>query len=272
MPGKVFLVGAGPGDPELLTLKALKVLHNADVVLHDDLVSAEILKLVPSSAQVENIGKRCGRKGITQQEINQLLVNYALLDRRIVRLKGGDPLIFGRAGEEIEALRDAHIEFEIIPGITAALGAAAAAQIPLTHRDASSALVLITNHQANHPSTRGKSDWPAHLPTNATIVVYMPGYGYEVTAQKIIQSGLDAATPCAIISHATGEDQQVYQTTIQDLPNSPQLQAPTLLVVGEVVRYASDSVLLQFSLPLSVTASVEPEFRFENLQNQESAE
>lgn len=268
MPGKVFLVGAGPGDPELLTVKALKVLRGADVVLHDDLVSVEILKLVPTTAQVENIGKRCGRKGITQQEINSLLVNYALLDRQVVRLKGGDPLIFGRAGEEIEALRDARIEFEIIPGITSALGAAAAAQIPLTHRDAASALVLITNHQANHPLTHSKSDWPTHLPANATIVVYMPGYGYEGTAQKLIQSGLDTSTPCAIISHATGEDQQVYQTTIQDLPNSPHLPSPTLLVVGEVVRFASDSALAQFSL----SASVETEFRFENLQIQESAE
>ncbi|HWF91281.1 MAG TPA: uroporphyrinogen-III C-methyltransferase [Terriglobales bacterium] len=270
MPGKVFLVGAGPGDPELLTLKALKVLRNADVVLHDDLVSAEILKLIPATAQVQNIGKRCGRKGITQQEINTLLVNYALLDRQVVRLKGGDPLIFGRAGEEIEALRNARIEFEIVPGITAAFGAAAAAQIPLTHRDASSALVLITNHQANHPSTHGKSDWPASLPANATIVVYMPGYGYEATGQKLIQSGLDAATPCAIISHATGEDQQVFQTNIHDLANAPHLPAPTLLVVGEVARFASDSALAQFSL--LVPASVGPEFRFENLQQQESSE
>ena len=262
MSGKVFLVGAGPGDPELLTLKALKVLRNADVVLHDDLVSAEILKLIPATAQIENIGKRCGRKGITQQEINSLLVNFALLDRQVVRLKGGDPLIFGRAGEEMEALRNAHIEFEIVPGITAALGAAAAVQLPLTHRDSSSALLLITNHQAKN----GKSNWPSHLPNNTTIVVYMPGYGYAVTSQKLIQSGLDAATPCAIISHATGEDQQVYQTTIQNLPGSPHLPAPTLLVVGEVARFACDSALIQFSL------SVEPEFLFENLQSQESAE
>ncbi len=270
MPGKVFLVGAGPGDPELLTLKALKVLRNADVVLHDDLVSAEILKLVPATAKIQNIGKRCGRKGITQQEINALLVNYALLDLQVVRLKGGDPLVFGRAGEEMEALRSARIEFEIVPGITAAFGAAAAAQIPLTHRDASSALVLITNHQANHPSTHNKSEWPTSLPSNATIVVYMPGYGYEATAQKLIKSGLDAATPCAIISHATGEDQQVFQTNIQDLANAPHLPAPTLLVVGEVARFASDSALVQFSLLVPV--SVEPEFRFENLQNQESSE
>ncbi|HEY1463014.1 MAG TPA: uroporphyrinogen-III C-methyltransferase [Terriglobales bacterium] len=264
MPGKVFLVGAGPGDPELLTLKALKVLRAADVVLHDDLVSAEILKLIPSTTQVHNIGKRCGMKGITQSDINTLLVNYALLDRQVVRLKGGDPLIFGRAGEEIEALRNAHIEFEIVPGVTSALGAAAAAQIPLTHRDSSSALLLITNHQAKN----GKSDWPSHLPSNATIVVYMPGYGYKATVQKLLQSGLDAATPCAIISHATGKDQQVYQTTIQDLPNSPHLPAPTLLVVGEVARFVNDSAFVQFSSSVFIKS----EFQFENLQNQESVE
>jgi len=266
MPGKVFLVGAGPGDPELLTLKALKALRNADVVLHDDLVGAEILKLIPGTAQVQNIGKRCGRKGITQQEINALLVNYALLDLQVVRLKGGDPLVFGRVGEEMEALCTAHIEFEIVPGITAALGAAATAQIPLTHRDASSALVLITNHQAKN----GKSNWPTSLPANATIVVYMPGYRYEATAQKLVQSGLDASTPCAIISHATAEDQQAFLTNIQDLSNSPHLPAPTLLVVGEVARFASDSALAQFSL--FVPVSVGPEFQFENLQKQESSE
>jgi uroporphyrin-III C-methyltransferase len=269
MPGKVFLVGAGPGDPELLTLKALKALRSADVVLHDDLVSSEILQLIPATTQVQNIGKRCGRKGITQEEINGLLVNYALLDLQVVRLKGGDPLIFGRAGEEIEALRRAHIDFEIVPGITAAIAAAAAAQIPLTHRDASSALVLITNHQAKH-SKAAANGWPVHLPQNSTVVVYMPGYGYEATAKKLIGSGLDAATPCAIISHATAPDQQLYQTTIQDLPHSPHLPAPTLLVVGEVARFAGDSTLAQFSL--FVPVSVEPEFRVENLQKQESTE
>jgi len=142
MKGKVYLVGAGPGDPELLTLKALRLLRSAEVVLHDDLVAPEILKLIPSTAQIHNVGKRCGKKKILQGEINDLMVALAASGLRVVRLKGGDPLIFGRAGEEIETLRRNNIPFEIVPGVTSAMGAAAAAQIPLTHRRASSALVL----------------------------------------------------------------------------------------------------------------------------------
>ena len=144
MTGKVYLVGAGPGDPELLTLKALKLLKSADVVFHDDLIRPEILSLVPSSTLLHNVGKRFGNKRISQEEINALMIQNALLGLQVVRLKSGDPLIFGRAGEEIEALRRASIEFEIVPGITAALGAAANAQIPLTHRNAASAIVLVT--------------------------------------------------------------------------------------------------------------------------------
>ena len=176
MTGKVYLVGAGPGDPELLTLKALKLLKSADVVLHDDLISAEILAFIPSSTQLHNVGKRFGHKRISQAEINALMVQNALLGLQVVRLKSGDPLIFGRAGEEIEALRKADIEFEIVPGITAALGAAANAQIPLTHRQVSSALVLVTGH---HAGSDEFADWPAKIPTDATVVVYMPGYDYR---------------------------------------------------------------------------------------------
>src|SRR5271154_2162934 len=137
MKGKVYLVGAGPGDPELLTVKALRLLRTADAVLHDDLVTPEILKLMPSTAQVHNVGKRCGKKKILQGEINFLMVELAASGLRVVRLKGGDPLIFGRAGEEIEALRAANIPYEIVPGVTSAMGAAAAAGIPLTHPRAS---------------------------------------------------------------------------------------------------------------------------------------
>src|SRR5216684_6437682 len=173
MRGKVYLVGAGPGDPELLTLKALKLLRSAEVVLHDDLIGPEILAFIPSSTPRHNVGKRCGRKSISQQEINRLLVQKALLGLRVVRLKSGDPLIFGRAGEEIEALRKANIEFEIVPGITAALGAAANAQIPLTHRQVSSALIFLTSH---HSSSAEPGDWAPCVAPNATFVIYMPGY------------------------------------------------------------------------------------------------
>ena len=166
MKGKVYLVGAGPGDPELLTVKALRLLRTAEAVLHDDLVAPEILKLIPPTAQIYNVGKRCGKKKILQGEINGLMVALASSGLRVVRLKGGDPLIFGRAGEEIESLRRSNIPFEIVPGVTSALGAAAAAQIPLTHRRASSALVLITAHRAserrsfeNRAQEKDTADW-----------------------------------------------------------------------------------------------------------------
>ncbi len=235
MTGKVYLVGAGPGDPELLTLKALKLLKSADVVLHDDLVGAEILAFIPSSTQVHNVGKRCGHKRITQAEIHALLVQNALLGLQVVRLKSGDPLIFGRAGEEMEALRKAGIEFEIVPGVTSAFGAAANAQIPLTHRQVSSALVLVTGH---HAGSDEFADWPARIPTDATVVVYMPGYDYRSTAQQLRRAGVPATTPCAIVSQATAPDEQVHVTTVEDLHTSPRLPSPTLLVVGEVVRLA----------------------------------
>ena len=144
MKGKVYIVGAGPGDPELLTLKALRVLKTADAVLHDDLVAPEIVQLISPTAQVHDVGKRCGKKKIQQEEINFLMIALADSGLRVVRLKSGDPMIFGRAGEEIEALRRADIPYEIVPGVTSALGAAAATEIPLTHRRASSALVFIT--------------------------------------------------------------------------------------------------------------------------------
>jgi uroporphyrin-III C-methyltransferase len=244
MRGKVYLVGAGPGDPELLTLKAYKALTSADVVLHDDLIGSEILALAPKTAQVRNVGKRCGKKSTHQEEINGLLVQFALLGFKVVRLKGGDPLIFGRAGEEIEALRQAGIEVEVVPGITAALGAAAAAQIPLTHRQVSSALVVLTGH---HAETAGSDSWPERLPSLATIVVYMPGYHYEATAQRLIAAGLDKSTPCAVISQATSAQQQIDRTTLENLPSARQLPAPTLLVVGEVVRYADHTLRQQLA-------------------------
>lgn len=260
MAGKVYLVGAGPGDPELLTLKALRVLRTADVVLHDELVGPEILSFVPATARVHNVGKRCGGKSATQAEINTLLVNYGLLDLQVVRLKGGDPLIFGRGGEEIEALRNANVAVEIIPGVTAALGAAAAAQIPLTHRRFSSSLIFITNH---HSSSANTSDWPGSISPSATVVVYMPGYSYAATARQLVAAGLKPSTPCAIISRATRPEERVYLATIEELRSAPRLPAPTLLIVGEVVRLAEHPSLHdQVSTPseefLPLVAELEP--------------
>lgn len=247
MKGKVYLVGAGPGDPELLTLKALKILKSADVVLHDDLISPEIFRVVARTAFLWNVGKRCGRKSTPQEWINSLLVTLASSGLKVVRLKGGDPFVFGRGGEEIEALRRAGIQFEITPGVTAALGAAAAVQIPLTHRQVSSALVFLTSH---HSQDKAPDDWRAFVSANATLVIYMPGYDYEVTSRRLVAAGLKSETPCAIISRATTSEQQVYHTTVENLAGAPHLPAPTLLIVGEVVQLANHASLHDFETAL----------------------
>lgn len=238
MNGKVYLVGAGPGDPELLTVKATRLLGTAQVVLHDDLVSAEILKLINPSAEVQNVGKRCGQKTIRQEEINFLMVGRALSGLQVIRLKSGDPLIFGRAGEEIEALQLANIEYEIVPGVTAALGAAAAAGIPLTHRQKSSTLVVTAGHRA---SDNVEDDWGKLATTDSTFVVYMPGSNYREVSQRLVAAGFAPQIPCAIISRATTPHQRIHRTTVSNLVRTPRLAAPTLLVVGEVVRFAKQS-------------------------------
>jgi uroporphyrin-III C-methyltransferase len=254
MKGKVYLVGAGPGDPELLTLKALRLLQTAEAVLHDDLVAPEILKLIPPTAQIYHVGKRCGKKKIRQGEINSLMVALAAFGLRVVRLKSGDPLIFGRAGEEIEALRANAIPFEIVPGVTSALGAAAAAEIPLTHRRASSALVFITAHRAPDKDASGKGDlgkgdsekeahdWSKFVASDATLVIYMPGPNYADIAKRLTAAGLSKDTPCAVISRASTKYQQTHRTTVRSLHRTPQLAAPTLLVVGEVVALADPAM------------------------------
>jgi uroporphyrin-III C-methyltransferase len=235
MNGKVYLVGAGPGDPELLTVKALRLLRAAEVVLHDDLVAPEILDLIAPSAQVQSVGKRAGSKAIRQEEINFLMVTLAASGRQVVRLKSGDPLVFGRAGEEIEALRRANIEYEIVPGVTSALGAAASVGIPLTHRQYSSNLVLTTGQRA---SDNDDAQWSNAAASHSTLVVYMPGPACEQTSQRLITAGFGRETPCAIISRATTAAQRMHLTTVSDLADAPKLPSPTLLVVGDVVRFA----------------------------------
>jgi len=235
MKGKVYLVGAGPGDPELLTLKALRLLRTAEAVLHDDLVAPEILRLIPATAQVHNVGKRCGTKKIRQEEINFLMVALAGSGLQVIRLKGGDPLIFGRAGEEMESLRSAGIPYEIVPGVTSALGAAAAAQIPLTHRKAASALVFITAHRASESDA---VEWEKFVGSGATLVIYMPGQNYSEIASQLKSGGLAANTPCAVISAATTGRERIHVATIAELHRTPKLAAPRLLIVGEVVQHA----------------------------------
>jgi uroporphyrin-III C-methyltransferase len=251
--GKVFLVGAGPGDPELLTLKAAKALRSADVVLHDDLVSAEILRLIPATAELVSVGKRAGQKSTPQTEINGLLVEYAINGRQVVRLKGGDPFIFGRGGEELEALRHAGIEVEVVPGITAALGAAAGIQVPLTHREMSSTLIFVTG---NSRRSEHIANWPDRLPSNATVVIYMPGSDLGSVRERLLASEVSAETPCAIISGATTEAEQVHITSVGALASAPHLVAPRLLVIGEVVRFANAATLKnQFTSEYAVEIS-----------------
>src|ERR1700687_2684398 len=201
MNGKVYLVGAGPGDPELLTLKAFRIVQAAQFVLHDDLVSPEILALLPPSARIFNVGKRCGKKKITQQEINERMVSTALAGLDVLRLKGGDPAVFGRLGEEIEVLQAADIEFEIVPGITAASAAAAAAKIALTQRGLASSLVLLPGHAADENSRPGSQSLAPHLlsaqspapqsppPTNPTLVMYMTGRRVGHLAFELVAAG-----------------------------------------------------------------------------------
>jgi uroporphyrin-III C-methyltransferase len=228
--GKVYLVGAGPGDPELLTVKAARLLGRASIVLHDSLVSREVLQLIARDAEVIDVGKRCGQKLLTQDEINSLLVSAAKKHDVVIRLKGGDPLIFGRAGEEIEALHNAGVHFEIVPGITAALGAAAAAGISLTDRRAASRVVISTFSRGSGGS---QMDWGA-ITSTTTLALYMPGPDYAEVAHRLREGGLPDDLPCVIVSNATGAAQEIRWTSIARLAHEEKLPAPALMIVGRV--------------------------------------
>lgn len=230
MTGKVYLIGAGPGDPELLTLKAARLLARADVVLHDALVSREVLAMISPAAEVIDVGKRAGRKLLTQNEINALLVSYATTRETVVRLKGGDPSIFGRAGEEIESLRKAGVDYEIVPGITAALGAAAAAGISLTDRRVASQILLTTFSRGTDGSVM---DWGC-VTSATTLVLYMPGAEYAEVSERLLEGGLPADLPCVIVSNAMGLQQQVRWSSVGRLASEEKLPAPALLIVGRV--------------------------------------
>ena len=227
---KVYLVGAGPGNPDWLTVKALRLLQQADVVLHDALVSGEILALISPNATVIDIGKRRGHKLLTQDEIDSLLVHYGASVRTTVRLKGGDPTIFGRAGEEIEALREAGIEYEIVPGITSAIAAAASAGISLTDRRLASSVVITTGHRGSEDEAL---EWKKLAASGATVAIYMPGTDYERIADQLGEAGLKPATPCAIVSNAGRANQQIYWTNLAQLPSRQALSAPSILLVGK---------------------------------------
>jgi uroporphyrin-III C-methyltransferase len=243
-PGTVYLVGAGPGDPGLLTLRALRLLETADVILSDDLVSDEILSLAHAGAEVTPVGKRCGQPRITQAEIHVLMLEAARAGRSVLRLKSGDPLIFGRAGEEIAALRGAGVPFEIVPGITTAFAAAARLKTPLTDRGAASKLILATAHHA-----AGKLEltpkWEGAFPDDATLVIYMPGRKFRALADDLIASGIDAATPCVAISKATTPDEQVFASTLARIVDDDVGPAPVVLLIGYAIQIPSQSRVLE---------------------------
>jgi len=240
--GKVYLIGAGPGDPELLTLKAARLLAAADVVLHDALVSEAVLAMISPVAQLINVGKRAGQKLLTQDEINALLVSYGRTRTTVVRLKGGDPSIFGRAGEEIGALRAAGIEHEIVPGISAALGAAAAAGISLTDRRVASQVLFATFSRGTDGSAM---DWGC-VTSTTTLVLYMPGADYAEVSERLLAGGLPADLPCVIVSHATDAQQQVRWSNIARLAGEEKLPAPALLIVGRVASRDVAELSAQF--------------------------
>ena len=235
MIGKVYLVGAGPGDRELLTLKAVRLLESADVVLYDDLVASDVLELINPLARVENVGKRCGCKSISQEEINSRMIENASSGLTVVRLKSGDPLLFARAAEELRALREADIPYEVVPGITSGLAAAAALALPLTERGISSHLVFTTAHRV---SGAMQFDWRGLAREDATILIYMPGNDYQCVAENLTRAGLAKSTPCVIISHVSRRSQSVISTSLAEISEFIPRHSPALLIVGEVCRSA----------------------------------
>ena len=238
-PGQVALVGAGPGDPELLTIRALHLIQSAQVILHDDLVPSSILSLASLHAMVVNVGKRCGTKNITQDEINTLMIDHAQSGRAVVRLKSGDPLLFGRAAEEISALTEAGVSYTIVPGVSAAFAAAAALGCSLTDRACASSVLLTTGHHA-----QSHNNAPLPQIEDATRVVYMPGRDLTLLAAQWLAEGLPPDFPCAVVSHAAQPDQQVLHTTLASLGQAKPTAAPSLLIAGWAVSEQDVSELL----------------------------
>ena len=236
-PGQVWLVGAGPGDPDLLTVKALKVLRTAEVVVHDGLVSDEILDLAPGSARRISVAKRKSRHSYSQDEINRMLVAFALEGLTVVRLKGGDPFIFGRGGEELEACREAGVEAHVVPGVTAALAASAGAGAPLTHRGLAQAVTFVTGHAAR--GAEPDLDWESLARANHTVVIYMGLSMAAPIAARLMAAGRDGATPALIVENASRADERRVVTTLAGLAEAAALiGGPALLIVGEAMALA----------------------------------
>jgi uroporphyrin-III C-methyltransferase/precorrin-2 dehydrogenase/sirohydrochlorin ferrochelatase len=235
-PAKVTLVGAGPGDPELLTLRALRVMQAASVVLYDHLVSPPLVDLARRDAERIYVGKRQDNHALPQAEINALMVRLAREGKRVVRLKGGDPFIFGRGGEEIEALLEHGVAFEVVPGITAAAGAASYAGIPLTHRDYAQSCVFVTGHLKDGSA---QLDWEPLARPNQTVAVYMGVGGLAQICRGLVEHGMPGSTPAAVVEKATLAEQRVVEGTLLTLAQkakTERIAPPALLIVGEVVR------------------------------------
>ncbi|HEX4022431.1 MAG TPA: uroporphyrinogen-III C-methyltransferase [Acidobacteriaceae bacterium] len=243
--GVVYLVGAGPGDPELLTLRAASLLASADVIFHDDLVPPAILDHAHPEAIVISVGKRCGNKRITQEEIHSLLIHAARSGQSVVRLKSGDPLVFGRAAEEMDALSAANIPFDVVPGITAAFAAAASLRTSFTDRRVASKIIFATGHQATHPSQlqnettqENSAVWHGMLPEDATLVVYMPGRDYRALAENLLAQDVAADMPCVAVSCAGQPEQSISTTTLDHLAGLETGPAPVLLLIGRPMAVA----------------------------------
>jgi uroporphyrin-III C-methyltransferase len=236
--GTVTLVGAGPGDPDLLTVKAARAIASASLVLYDRLVSPQILALLPAGADRIDVGKQSAHHTLPQEAIIELMLSLARGGRDVVRLKGGDPYIFGRGGEEAEALARAGLPFEVIPGITAAQGAAAACGIPLTHRDHAARVVWVSGHRRDDSADAHDLDWPALARPGQTLVVYMGLAALPVISDRLIRHGLDPLTPAAIVERATLADQRTVTGTVQSLPalaRAAGVRSPALILIGAVV-------------------------------------
>jgi uroporphyrin-III C-methyltransferase len=233
--GKVFLVGAGPGDPALLTVRAVEVLRAADAVIYDRLVNKAILELAPKTAEKIYAGKHSGKHELPQEKINELLVKTALDGKRVVRLKGGDPFLFGRGGEEAEALAEKHVDFEVVPGVTSAIAAPAYAGIPLTHRDYASSVAIVTGHRAE--DTGKIIEWSKLASAVDTIVILMGVEAFESIIAELMEGGLDPDTPAAIIEQGTSKKQRSLigkLGTIAKEAKERNVEAPAVIVIGKV--------------------------------------
>ena len=234
--GEVYLVGAGPGDPDLLTFRALRLMQQADIALYDRLVHPSIIDLIRRDAQKIYVGKQRDNHTVRQEEINDLLVKYAKEGKRVLRLKGGDPFIFGRGGEEIDTLVDNNVSFQVVPGVTSASGCSAYSGIPLTHRDHAQSCIFVTGHLK-----KGKLElnWDKLIQPNQTIVFYMGLVSIEIICTQLIANGLDPETPCALVQQGTTPDQKVYTSVVKNmsaLVKAKKPQAPTIFIIGYVVN------------------------------------